>query len=140
MVIVTLRGQCWGPILKEANARRLVSRGITDIHVILDDIISVRVVSSCRDDDAEGRMKYARGTKYESKEWFYGKITRQEAESWLSRLADQGDYLVRQSETNVSPASIIEAPPPSSKHQNSILQLYCSSVGMFADSYTCIAR
>lgn len=55
-----------------------------------------------RDDDAEGRMKYARGTKYEQKEWFYGKITRQEAESWLSRLADHGDFLIRQSESNVS--------------------------------------
>ena len=50
----------------------------------------------------EGRLKYAKGLKYESKEWFYGKITRSEAENWLSRLADHGDYLVRQSETNVS--------------------------------------
>ena len=47
-------------------------------------------------------MKYAKGSKYDGKEWFYGKITRSEAEGWLSRLADHGDYLIRQSETNVS--------------------------------------
>lgn len=50
----------------------------------------------------EGRLKYAKGLKYELKDWFYGKITRSEAENWLSRLADHGDFLVRQSETNVS--------------------------------------
>ncbi|XP_067948213.1 cytoplasmic protein NCK2-like isoform X2 [Watersipora subatra] len=54
-----------------------------------------------RDEDTEGRLKYAKGSNYESKEWFYGKITRSEAESWLSRLADHGDYLIRQSETNI---------------------------------------
>lgn len=56
----------------------------------------------CREEDMEGRLKYAKGLKYELKDWFYGKITRSEAENWLSRLADHGDFLVRQSETNVS--------------------------------------
>lgn len=55
-----------------------------------------------RDDDCHGRMEYAKGLKYESKEWFYGKITRSEAENWLGRFADHGDFLIRQSETNVS--------------------------------------
>ncbi|KAF6036059.1 dock [Bugula neritina] len=54
-----------------------------------------------RDDDCHGRMEYAKGLKYESKEWFYGKITRSEAENWLGRFADHGDFLIRQSETNV---------------------------------------
>ena len=49
-----------------------------------------------------GHARYNLTGPYAHKNWFYGSVTRGQAEHLLNTFARQGDFLIRESETNVS--------------------------------------
>ena len=49
-----------------------------------------------------GRQRFNVAGPFSHKDWFYGNITRIDAEHLLNSTAVQGDFLIRESETNVS--------------------------------------
>ena len=48
-------------------------------------------------------------TPFSSKDWYFGSITRATCEEMLSNYADDGDFIVRDSETNVSEHYVIKS-------------------------------
>lgn len=51
---------------------------------------------------AGGRKQFCVSGPLSDKEWYYGKITRQQCEEMLSKYASDGDFIIRDSESTVS--------------------------------------
>lgn len=59
-------------------------------------------ISNSRSPSGGIRHRYKLSGPYADKDWFYGNITRQECEDLLDQYGSDGDFLIRESETNVS--------------------------------------
>ena len=51
---------------------------------------------------AGGRKQFCASGPLSDKDWYYGKITRQQCEEMMSRYAGNGDFIIRDSESTVS--------------------------------------
>ena len=58
-------------------------------------------ISNSRSPSGGIRHRYKLSGPYANKDWFYGNITRQECEELLDQYGSDGDFLIRESETNV---------------------------------------
>ncbi|XP_066267842.1 cytoplasmic protein NCK2-like isoform X2 [Branchiostoma lanceolatum] len=58
----------------------------------------------------------ARHQPFPDKDWYYGKITRTQADQWLNQHGGDGDFLVRDSESNEGDYSISLKAPNRNKH------------------------
>ncbi|KAK7090692.1 hypothetical protein V1264_010454 [Littorina saxatilis] len=63
-----------------------------------------------------GRRQFHVSGPLAERDWYYGKITRQQCEEILTRHADNGDFLIRDSESTVGHYTVVLKAPNRNKH------------------------
>ncbi|XP_052215499.1 cytoplasmic protein NCK2-like isoform X2 [Dreissena polymorpha] len=65
---------------------------------------------------AGGRKQFCVSGPLSDKEWYYGKITRQQCEEMLAKYAANGDFIIRDSESTAGHYTVVLKAPDRNKH------------------------
>ncbi|XP_052784015.1 cytoplasmic protein NCK2-like [Mya arenaria] len=65
---------------------------------------------------AGGRKQFCASGPLSDKDWYYGKITRQQCEEMMSKYAVDGDFIIRDSESTAGHYTVVLKAPDRNKH------------------------